>query len=113
MAQLVPIVKQTFQEFQRHKSQWLAAAIAYFTVFAIAPLIIVVVEIAGAVLGHHRAVLNEIYGYLRSSAGPGAASAIQTMVSATFDQKHAGTIAQFVSWASLYSPPWVYLRRCS
>ncbi len=98
MREFVPLAKETFAGFQRHKAQWLAAAIAYFTMFAIAPLIIVVVEIAGAVLGHHRGVLDSMYGYLSHTAGKSAAAGIQSIVTATFNQKHAGTIAQIISW---------------
>lgn len=96
--QIVPLLKDTFGEFQRHKAQWLAAAIAYFTVFAIAPLIIVIVEIAGLVLGHHQSVLNSIYGYLQGTAGKGASNGIRSIVTATFNQKRAGLIAQIIGW---------------
>ena len=74
-AQIIPLAKDTFANFQRHKGQWLAAAIAYFTMFAIAPLVIVIVEIAGLFLGHHQAVLNQLYGYLKQTAGISAAKA--------------------------------------
>lgn len=96
------LFKQTFRNFQRHKGQWLAAAIAYFLTFAIAPLIIVVVEIAGLILGHHRAVLHEIYGYIQSTAGPGAAHAVQGIVASTLNQRHAGAIAQAVGWVMFF-----------
>ncbi|MDQ6780794.1 MAG: YihY/virulence factor BrkB family protein [Candidatus Eremiobacteraeota bacterium] len=96
------LLKQTFQNFQRHKGQWLAAAIAYFLTFAIAPLIIVVVEIAGLILGHHRAVLHEIYGYIQVTAGLGAAHAVQSIVSLTFNQKHSTAIAQAIAWVMFF-----------
>ncbi|MBV8154258.1 MAG: YihY/virulence factor BrkB family protein, partial [Candidatus Eremiobacteraeota bacterium] len=80
--QIVPLAKETFGEFQRHRAQWLAAAIAYFTIFAVAPLVIVTVEIAGFFLGKHQSVLNELYGYLSSSAGPSAAHGVQSIVTA-------------------------------
>jgi membrane protein len=96
--QIVPLAKATFADFQRHKSQWIAAAIAYFTIFAVAPLVIVIVEIAGLFLGYHRAVFDELYGYLSSTAGPSAADGIQSIVSATFSQRKAGTVAQIVGW---------------
>jgi membrane protein len=95
----VPLARETFTEFQRHKAQWLAAAIAYFTIFAIAPLIIVVVEIAGLFLGHHEAVLNRLYAYMSSSAGPSAARGIQAIVAATFSQHKAGLLEQIIGWA--------------
>jgi membrane protein len=99
IAGAVPLVKETFSEFQRHQSQWLAAAIAYFTVFAIAPLIIVVVEIAGTFLGRHQVVLHQLYGYMSETAGPSAAHGIRSIVATTFAERKAGVFAQIVSWA--------------
>ncbi|MBV9333412.1 MAG: YihY/virulence factor BrkB family protein [Candidatus Eremiobacteraeota bacterium] len=99
IANVVPLAKETFSEFQRHKSQWLAAAIAYFTLFAVAPLIIVVVEIAGFFLGKHQSLLNELYGYMSSTAGPSAAHGIQAIVTATFSQRKAGILSQIIGWA--------------
>lgn len=72
VGQIVPLARETFSEFQRHKAPWLAAAIAYFTIFAIAPLIIVVVEIAGLFLGEHEAVFQSplrLYVVLRRPIG--------------------------------------------
>jgi membrane protein len=95
----IPLLKETWAQFGRHKAQWLAAAISYFTMFAIAPLIIVIVEIAGLFLGHHRAALDDIIGYLQHSAGKAAASGVRSMVSASFSQHRAGIIAQIIGWA--------------
>jgi membrane protein len=92
------MLNKAFQNFQRHKAQWLAAAIAYYLTFAIAPLIIVVVAIAGLVLGHHRAVLNEIYAYIGSAAGTAAATAVQSIVHATFTQMQSGALAKTIGW---------------
>lgn len=97
-SQVIPLLRTTFSEFQRHKAPWLAAAIAYFTTFAIAPLIIVVVEIVGLFLGSHQAVLNELYGYLGSSAGPAASNGIKAIVTTTFGEHRAGIIAQIIGW---------------
>ena len=96
--QMVPLAKETWSGFQRHKAQWLAAAIAYFTAFAIAPLIIVVVEIAGFVMGQHHGTLNTLHDYLQQSAGKSAADGIQSIVSATFNQRRSGTLMQIVGW---------------
>ncbi|MGA7353905.1 MAG: YihY/virulence factor BrkB family protein [Candidatus Cybelea sp.] len=95
---VVPLIKETFTEFQRHKVQWLAAAIAYFTIFAVAPLIIVVVEIVGLFLGQHQAVLDSLYGYMSSSAGASAAHGVQAIVTATFSERKAGLLPQLVGW---------------
>ncbi|MBV9719340.1 MAG: YihY/virulence factor BrkB family protein [Candidatus Eremiobacteraeota bacterium] len=98
ISNVIPLLKETFSEFQRHKAQWLAAAIAYFTLFAVAPLIIIVVEIAGFFLGRHQVVLDQLYGYMSSTAGPAAAHGIQSIVTATFSQRKAGLISQIGGW---------------
>src|SRR5581483_1060128 len=95
------MARDTIGEFTRHRSQWLAAAIAYFTTFAIAPLIIIVVEVAGAILGSHRAVLEAIYGYAGANAGPDASRLLRSIVAATFSQHRSGVWAQVVTWAVL------------
>jgi membrane protein len=92
------MLRQSFRSFHRHRAQWLAAAIAYYMTFAVAPLIIVVVAIAGLVLGHHRAALEEIYAYIGSAAGPAAATAVQSIVHATFMQMQSGTLTKVIGW---------------
>jgi len=96
--QLIPLFKQTFANFQRHNGQWLAAAIAYFTMFAIAPLLLVIVEIAGAILGHQQTLLNQFYSYLAHSAGKQAADGIHAIVSASAHARRAGPLAQIIGW---------------
>jgi membrane protein len=100
VADLGGLVKETVVEFQRHKAQWLAAAIAYFTLFAIAPLVIVVVEIAGLFLGSHRAILDELYGYVAKTAGVEAAHGIESIVTSTISQQRSGLVAQAVGWGA-------------
>ena len=95
---VISFLKEFWSDFQRHNDQWLAAAIAYFALFAIAPLMIVVVEIAGFFLGQHRAVLDDLYRYLAHSAGTSAASAVRSIVTSTFAERRSGTIAQAVGW---------------
>jgi membrane protein len=96
--EIVPLAKQTYGNFQRHKAQWLAAAIAYFTLFAVAPLLIVVAQILGLILGQNQDVLAQLYGYLAHNAGQSAASGIKGLVDASMTQHRAGTIAQIVGW---------------
>ena len=93
----IPVAKQSWAEFQRHNAQWLAAALAYFAAFAIAPLIIVLVEIAGLVIHDHQRVLNLIFGYLQRDAGAGA-GAVKQMVAATFNEPRKGIVAEIIGW---------------
>lgn len=92
------VLRESWGNFTRHNAQWLAAALAYFVVFAVAPLLIVFVEITGAFLGSHRRVQNELFGYLQRDAGAGA-GAVKQIVAATMHQPRQGEIAQIVGWA--------------
>jgi membrane protein len=95
---VIPLAKETFREFQRHKAQWLAAAIAYFTLFAFAPLIIVIVELTGFFLGEHHSILSRLYAYMATTAGPAAAAGIRSVVAATLAQRKSGVLWQIIGW---------------
>ncbi len=46
---LFSLLKETFQEWNEDKAPRLAAALAYYTAFSLAPLLIVVISIAGLI----------------------------------------------------------------
>lgn len=96
----VPMLKATWANFQRHNGQWLAAALAYFTMSAIAPLIIIVVSIASLAFSNRGEVLSITFGYLQHNAGSGA-NAVKQIVSSTFNEPHKGIIAQIIGWIIL------------
>lgn len=85
---------QTWTNYRRHNAQWLAAALAYFAAFAVAPLIIVVVAIAGLFMHNHQSTLNAIYDHM---PGPGTL-AVRQIVTATLDQPRQSVIAQVAGW---------------
>jgi membrane protein len=91
----LPLFRATWVAYQRHNAQWLAAALAYFAAFAVAPLIIVVVAIAGAFLHGHQRAVNDVYTRL---PGPETA-AVRQIVAATLGQPRHGLIAQIAGWA--------------
>nr|MBA3921442.1 YihY/virulence factor BrkB family protein [Nostocaceae cyanobacterium] len=45
------LLKETFAEWNKDKVSRLAAALAYYTIFSVAPLLIIAIAIAGAVFG--------------------------------------------------------------
>jgi len=96
----LPMLKNTWANFQRHNGQWLAAALAYFTMSAIAPLIIIVVSIASLVVTNRGEMLSVTFGYLQHNAGSGA-NAVKQIVSTTFNEPHKGIIAQIIGWVVL------------
>ena len=94
---VIDLIKETWSEFERHNAGWLAAALAYYTMFAIAPLILVIVAMAGIVLGAHQHTLTLTLAYLARVSGPGS-SVVQQFVASTASESHSGFIALAVGW---------------
>jgi len=100
----VALLRATFQAFNEDKAPRLAGAIAYSTIFSIAPLLIIIVAIVGGILdvkqghGGHRSTLNALLAQVRQSAGPGAADMVKTMIEASFNKPKQGLIAQILGW---------------
>lgn len=98
MGRWIPLLRETWAAYQKHNAQWLAAALAYFAAFAVAPLIIVVVEIAGFFLHSHRHVLEVIFNYMRQDLGSGS-DAVRQIVTSTFNQPRHSPASQIIGWA--------------
>ncbi|MGB5633195.1 MAG: YihY/virulence factor BrkB family protein [Waterburya sp.] len=49
------LLRETFQEWQEDKASRIAAALAYYTVFSISPLLVITIAIAGAFFGQQTA----------------------------------------------------------
>ena len=77
---IFPLLKETFSEFMSDNAMRLSAALAYYSVFSLAPLLIIAISIAGAVFGE-KAAQGAIEGQLSDSLGEESASAIQEMIS--------------------------------
>jgi membrane protein len=72
----------------------LGAAIAFYTMFAVAPLLVVVIAIAGAVFGPE-AARGQIVGQIQGLVGADAAHSIQAMIESAWRHPHgalAGTL---------------------
>jgi len=99
MRRYVNLFKQTFSEFGSDKVPRLGAALAYYTIFSIAPLLLIAIAIAGLVFGREAAG-GQIYAQLRGVLGPESAEMIQKMVEAAAKPK-AGSIATIVGVITL------------
>jgi membrane protein len=101
----VALLKDTFSRFGADNASTWAAAIAYSTVFAIAPLIIIAVAIAGSVLGlaegrRGNQLEDQLIAQIGHAAGPQAASTVRTMVQMAFSSHQGSTIAQIAGWVT-------------
>ena len=83
MALSAPLIKSlattTFKEISNDDVPSLAAAIAYYTVFSLPPLLVLIVALAGFFFGADR-VASEIANQAGAAVGDGAAESIRTMI---------------------------------
>lgn len=89
------LLKEAFSEWQRDKASLLAAALAYYTVFSITPLLVIAIAIAGAVFGQD-AAKGEIVQQINGLVGQQGAQAIETAL-ANANQPQLGSIASIIS----------------
>lgn len=93
------LLKETYQEWSEDKAPRLGAALAYYTLFSIAPLLIIVIAIVGLAFGQQAAqgeVVNQIGGWV----GKDSAKAIQKMIESTREPT-SGIVATVVGVLTL------------
>lgn len=88
----IEIFKETLQEWNEDKVPLWAAALAYYTVFSLAPLLIIAIAIAGAVFGEE-AARGELVSQVQSLIGKEGAEAVQTMIQNANKPSSGGAIA--------------------
>ena len=79
MKRYLDLFKQTWKEFGEDKAQRLGASLAYYTVFSIAPLLLIAVAIAGLVFGR-QAASGAIQQQLAGALGESTAKAVNEMI---------------------------------
>jgi membrane protein len=95
-------VKHSLTLFRKAGAAWIddfapsmGAAISYYTVFSLAPLLVIVIAIAGAVFGRE-AVTGQIVAQLTGLIGRNGAQVVQGLVSSASNTTH-GLVAGLIS----------------
>lgn len=84
------LTKETFSEWIDDKAPRLAAALAYYTLFSLAPLLIIAIGIAGLVFGED-AAQGRIMGEVQGMIGPRGAAFLQEMLAASREPSQSVT----------------------
>jgi membrane protein len=102
------LLKDVWKAFNEDKAMRLASAIAFSTMFSLAPLLIVLIAIVGWVLGlqngghgHHLAE-DALLSQVSRGAGQGTADTVRALVAASFDKPRQGLIAQVIGWVAFF-----------
>ncbi|MBX6317490.1 YihY/virulence factor BrkB family protein [Pigmentiphaga sp.] len=92
---VVSLAWDTVRRWSAHRASSKGAALALYMVFSLAPILLLVIAIAGAFFGEE-AVRNQLVGQMRSLTGQQGAEAIQTVL-ASAQQSDKGWAAALIS----------------
>lgn len=101
------LLREAYSEWSSNKAPRLAAALSYYTLFAMAPLLVIVIQIGAMIIGggraagHHQQIIVVVEQHLRSSLGPAAAQTVGELVAATVSQQGQGMVSAALGWLML------------
>ena len=91
------VFKDAFGEWSKDNASRLAAALAYYTIFSIAPLLILVIAIAGLFFDS-AAVRDQLMGQIQALVGGDGAEFLQTVLdNANRPGEQSGWLASAIS----------------
>ena len=94
------LLKEAFTEWREDEALQLGAALAYYTLFSIAPMLLVVISVAGFVFGRE-AVQGQLDNQIQGLVGAQGADAIQTMVANAGQHKEGGIWATVIAFVTI------------
>ncbi|MFL6236065.1 MAG: YihY/virulence factor BrkB family protein [Thermoanaerobaculia bacterium] len=94
------VARETVANWSQHNASTHSAALAYFSLFSLAPLLILVVAVSGWAFGA-AAAQGEIQRELGRFIGTDAAAAVQGLVAAVGARPRTGRIAAWIGVATL------------
>ena len=93
------LIKESFKGWKDDGALDLGAALAYYTILSLAPLLLIVIAVAGLVWGRE-AVQGQLVGQMQGIVGTQGAQAIQTMV-ANAGKHGQGVLATILGLATI------------
>ena len=102
------LLKATYSEWTKDKAPRMGAALAYYTIFSLAPLLVIAIAIAGIAFGV-KAAQGEITGQIEGLIGADGAKAVQTMIQSAHKPAHSaiasaiGVLALLVGASGVFS----------
>jgi membrane protein len=97
---ILHFAKRMVTEYGRDNTFELGAALAYYTIFSIVPLLVVVIAVSGIVAGPD-AVRGQVFGQLTGLVGPDTAKALQDMLGEAY-LSGKGVLATIIGLVTLF-----------
>jgi membrane protein len=95
-----PLFKETFAGWSDHKALRLGASLAFYTIFAIAPLVLIALAVSGLVFGE-QAAHRQLFDQLKGLLGAQGADAVQNII-ASANRPRSSTWATVIALATLF-----------
>jgi membrane protein len=93
-------LKTTINEWVEAEPFQLAAALSYYTLFSLAPLLLIAIGVAGLVFGRE-AAQNQIVEALQGMIGQDSAKAVQEMIQASNEKPKTGMLSTIIGFVAL------------
>src|SRR5512133_2549711 len=97
---IVGVVKETFRSWSEDKVPRMAAALSYYTIFSIAPLLVLVIAITGFIIGSNTTIRGQILTEVQALVGADGAEIVDTLITNT-SRPREGIIATIIGIATL------------
>jgi membrane protein len=97
--ELTDLLVQTWKNWNTHDAQRIGAALAYYTTFSLAPILVIAIAVAGRVFGAD-AARHEVSHQMRGLIGATGAKAVEEMVT-NAGQGGAGVLATIIGTVTL------------
>jgi membrane protein len=91
----IPLFKEAFQKWRADGTTWYAAALAFYVIFSLSPLMVIAIAVAGAVFGE-QAARGEIVEQITSLVGFEGAAVIENAIDNAHSETRNTLIASFV-----------------
>ena len=93
-------LKTTINEWVEAEPFQLAAALSYYTLFSLAPLLLIAIGVAGLVFGRE-AAQDQIVETLQGMIGQDSAKAVQEMIQASSEKPKTGMLSTIIGFVAL------------
>lgn len=92
-------IQEVFSEFSNDNATKLSAALSYYTIFSLAPMLMIVISVASIFLGKE-AIEGELFGQINQLIGNAAAKQIQELIK-NAEQSHKSGVAAVIGFVTL------------
>ena len=93
---ILQLIYAAYKEWSHDRAARLGAALAYYALFSLAPLLFILIGIAGAVYGE-AAATGEIVQLISGQIGPQAASVVEDLLAGIYEAKSSNLLTTLIS----------------